>query len=56
MFQQTEVNPTGFLYMGQYSLQNHYKPVKKDVEVVGDGASDKTSVNEERSCNIHRNS
>lgn len=32
------------------------QPVKKDVEVVGDGASDKTSVDEERSSNVHGNS
>ena len=36
--------------------KDHQQPVKKDVEVVGDGASDKTSVDEERSSNVHGNS
>ena len=70
MIQQTKVNPTKPLKLGMeenpaISFSNtkqlvygrdHQQPVKKDVEVVGDGASDKTSVDEERSGNIHRNS
>ena len=42
--------------LNQVLPKNHYKPVKKDVEVVGDGASDKTSVDKERSSNVHGNS
>ena len=43
------------LVYGRFN-KDYHKPVKKDVEVVGDGASDKTSVDEERSGNIQRNS
>ena len=43
-------------FTSSFAKKNHYKPVKKDVEVVGDGASDKTSVDEERSSNVHGNS